>query len=236
MSNPTTTSRNSSGSTGAFRGRDGFTLVEILLAMLISSVLVLGLYAAQKQARMVIVREEGAERVYQQARLLTELLRSELSSAYAPQFGPPQQGQDAPEETANVFTLSSLPDGGTRLEFYTLNPSFKSSHRSARPARVSYRFSRSDEVDGYVLTRSQQAYAGEKPIGSAEDTTLAVGLGEFELSAFDQEEKEWKQSYESQQSLPRAARIKLRWSSNIDPHETVFLSSVLISSSAPMIP
>ena len=73
----------------------GFTLMEILLAMLITSILILGVNAAYRQAYLLWSNVEDSRPAYHAARLITETLRRELSCLYFPEVaeqedsGPP---------------------------------------------------------------------------------------------------------------------------------------------------
>ncbi len=91
--------------------QNGFTLIEILLVMLITSVLVLGVNAAFRQAHMLWSRAEKQRPVYQKTRLFFDTIRNELTCLYIPEI---DDEQPAP------FSLSASPDGTVRLSFLTM--------------------------------------------------------------------------------------------------------------------
>ena len=124
-----------------------FTLIEILLAMLISAILVLGMHAAFRQALLIWSKTEGRRPAYQDARYLTELFRNELSSLYMP---------PSDEEEGNSFELLTLPEGAVELSFYTLNPSYRGGIASNLMSKVTYQFNNASNEDFPVLSRSEQ--------------------------------------------------------------------------------
>ena len=113
---------------------NGFTLVEILLVMLITSILLLGVNTAYRQGRLIWTNIESRRPIYANARLITETLRQELAGLYIPNV--PEQKQIIP------FHLSCSPEGTIELSFYTLTPCWITSVRSSYIARLSYSFSK----------------------------------------------------------------------------------------------
>lgn len=192
----------------AAAGPRGFTLVEILLVMLMTSILVLGVNAAFHQARAIWSSAEDRRPFYHQARLILDTLREELAGLYMP---PVVEDQDAP------FRLLSSPDGSVELTFDTLSPSWKGDLASSRIARVRYVFATDRNTGQAVLQRMEQPWAGEKPIGAEDVSTVATGLSAFAVQAFVPGDTDkagragWEASYESKDKPPRAIKVELRW-------------------------
>ena len=63
----------------------GFTLVEVLVAIVIFMIIIGSIYGALRTANMSVSRTEERADVYQTARVLLEQINSELCSAYQPQ-------------------------------------------------------------------------------------------------------------------------------------------------------
>lgn len=187
---------------------EGFTLVEILLVMLITSVLVLGVHATFHQARAIWSSAEDRRPFYHQARLILDTLREELAGLY---MAPVAEDQEAP------FRLTSLPDGSAELAFGTLSPSWKSDAAASRIARVRYVFARDQNAGTGVLQRVEQLWAGDMPIGVEETSIIAERLAAFTVHAFVPEDADtagqadWKASHESKDKPPRAVKVELRW-------------------------
>lgn len=131
-----------------------FTLVEILIAMLITSILVLGINTAYRQAHLIWQSAESKRPIYHNARIIFETLRQELSCLYFPQL--PDQEPNHP------FNLSSLPDGTAELSFYTLTPSWTTAPQSSLIAKVRYSFCKDTDTDQTLLIRTEQLCSGEK--------------------------------------------------------------------------
>lgn len=201
----------------------GLTLIEILLAMLISSILILGINAAYRQAHLIWSNAESRRPIYYTARLVTETLREELSCLYFPPVD---------EEHGSPFRLLTLPDGTVELTFYTLTPSWKGSPESSRIAKARYSFSRDPYTDETLLQRFEQLCAGEKIIGKERSDILIIGLSDFRVWAAvanpDSPGDLWRESYESKDSPPKAVKILLKWATTADLPEIDFQTSILI--------
>ncbi|MCK4794419.1 MAG: prepilin-type N-terminal cleavage/methylation domain-containing protein [Desulfobacteraceae bacterium] len=204
-------------------GYRGFTLIEILLVMLITSILVLGVNTAYRQAHLIWSNVENRRPTYYTARLITETLRKELSCLYFP----PTTDQDN-----SRFRLLFLPHETTELAFYTLTPSWKGSLESCRIAKVSYRFTKDPHTEETVLQRFEQPYAGEKMIGKESSDVVVRGLSDFSVWVIDPNSGSyvdlWKQSYNSKDTPPKALKVSLKWAATEEVPEISFQSYILI--------
>ena|GEM_PF-2431307 len=186
--------------------RPGFTLIEILLAMLITSILVLGVNTAYRQAHLIWSKAENLRPVYHTARLVTDTLRQELSSIYFP----PADSNEQPR-----FALRSLPNKGTEFFFYTLTPAWAGDIESSRVARIRYQFGMDPDTQETSLVRFEQHCSGEKPI--AKETSQLVARGLSDLAAWvarpgdGSEANPWKRSYKSKDKPPRAMKVVMKW-------------------------
>lgn len=183
-----------------------FTLIEILLVMLITSILVLGVNTAFRQAHMVWSRVEKQRPVYQKTRLFLDTIRDELACLYMPQVD---------DEEPAPFSLSALPDGTVRLSFLTLNPAWKNSFLSNFPARASYEFTSDSDSGQRVLSRTEQLFSGEKSIGTEQEDAILEGFSGITIQAFDPNEdslaNSWKTNLQCSQTPPKAVKIFLKW-------------------------
>jgi prepilin-type N-terminal cleavage/methylation domain-containing protein len=186
----------------------GFTLIEILLVMLITSVLVLGVNAAFRQAHMLWSRAEKQRPVYQKTRLFFDTLRDELSCLYLPKIDNEQQ-QPVP------FSLSALPDGTIRLSFFTMNPTWKDTAFSNLPAKVSYEFTTDPDSGRRVLSRTEQLFSGEKAVAAEQKETILDGFSGITIQAADPEARSladsWKNKLQCSHSPLKAVKILLKW-------------------------
>jgi prepilin-type N-terminal cleavage/methylation domain-containing protein len=195
--------------------KSGFSLIEILLVMLITSILVLRISAAFKQVHMLRSRIENNRPVYQQSRLILDTIRSELSCLYSP--------SSSQEQQLRPFALSSTPDGTTQLSFYTLNPAWKNTAISSYPANVGYIFSTDSQSEHKLLVRTEQLCAGEKTIAAPTKDTILNGLSEFNVWAIghdsDFSPDSWKSNLECKQIPPKAVKVQLIWFIGNNQHD-----------------
>jgi len=212
--------------------RDAFTLVEIMLVMLITSVLVLGVNAALRQAHLLWSRIEEDRPIYQKSRLVIETLRQELGCLYFP--------KGTEEQQLIPFHLSTLPDGITEISFHTLVPSWMTSPASSYTAKVCYRFSTDSETDQGLLTRTERYFSGEKPIAAENKDVILKGLAEFNAWVIDSNSNfsldSWKNNLECDTSPPRAVKIQLNWPQSGDSPKHLFQIIIVIPCQAQSSP
>ncbi len=167
--------------------RRAFTLIELLIAMFITSIIVLGLHAAFKQATVLFARTQQPRQIYHIARLFTETLRREFAALYIPpSLDPNQPNQHLPKEDANGFS------------FHTLNPSWNTQRPTARSAKITYKFTNESDFGRGVLIRSEQLYATEIPLAPPKTSIIAQNLDDFNISIIN-----------DQDSNPKAAKISI---------------------------
>lgn len=185
----------------------GFTLIEILLVMLITSVLVLGINAAFRQAHMLWSRVEKQRPVYQKTRLFFDTLRQEFSCLYLPKIEEQQQPA--------AFSLSAMPDGTVRLSFFTMNPAWQGTVASDLPAKVSYEFSTDPDSGKKILARTEQMFSGEKQAAAEKKETILDGFSGIVIHAADPDigslADSWKNELQCSSKPPKAVKILLKW-------------------------
>ncbi|MFC1677108.1 prepilin-type N-terminal cleavage/methylation domain-containing protein [Planctomycetota bacterium] len=204
--------------------QNGFTLIEILIAMVITSVLVLGLHAAFGQARLLQSRIQDNRDAYQQSRLFFETVRTELACLYFPKAGD--------EQELKPFSLSTLSDGTTQLTFYTLNPAWQNSPMACRSAKVTYLFAEDPQAEHKILTRTQASCSGEKVIAQESKETILDRLSQFNVWALDPnsdvESDSWKRNLASETTPPKVVKIELKWPQLEKQSELNFQTSIKI--------
>jgi len=206
--------------------RAGFTLIEILLAMLITSTIVLCVNAAYQQAYRLYSEIETNRPVYHDARLIAETLREELSCLYVPV----EQNQEI-----TPFKLLTRPDGAVELQFFTLAAMWRGSPETTGIARIRYVFAPDQDKGNTVVQRFEQPWSGEKPIGQEKTDVVAEGPLEYSLWAFDpngpdSSPESWRQSYDAKGLLPRAVKVRLSWPASKGPSQISLTYSIRILS------
>lgn len=212
-------------------GCKGFTLIEILLAMLITSILILGVNTAYRQAHLIWSNAELKRPIYHTARLITETLRQELSCLYIP---PMNEGED------NVFELIYFPNEKTELTFYTLTPLWKGSLESSRAAKVRYKITRDADKEEILLERFEQYCGGEKKIGRESSDVFAVGLSDFRIWIIDPnsspQHPSWQESYHSKDTPPKALKVSLKWGGSRQVSGVVFQTVLPVPCRGSLVP
>jgi prepilin-type N-terminal cleavage/methylation domain-containing protein len=195
--------------------RAGFTLVEILIVMLITSILMLGIHAAYQQAYRLWSRAEDSREAWYQARVLTETLREELSGLYLPPRA--AEGEEEVRDTEPAFQLSSGPDQAVTLSFFTLTPAWHTDAAFSRMARVCYRFDRDPDTGRTLLQRRETLCASEKLVGMETAAVLTEDLAECKVWVLTARNgasgESWRESYQSDDRPPGAVRVRFRWCS-----------------------
>jgi len=217
--------------------RHGFTLVEILLALTISSIIILGTNAAYQQAFKVWSSIESRRPIYDNARIITETLRQETSCLYIPPV--PKDQQEEGQQDSTMFRVSNIPGHGCELTFYTHTPSWNETLESSRIARVSYRFTREQGTNTNQLIRTEEPCGGDKIIGIARTDIISSDISEFKVSVIDPNSgaggNSWKESYESKDMPPKAVKVSLKWAETDKAPETEFESCIYVSTSSSVL-
>lgn len=211
-------------------GHNGFTLIEVLLAMLITSILILGVNTMYRQAYMIWSSAENLRPVYHTCRLITETLRQELSCLYFPPAGQ----DDGPR-----FELICQPNEKTEFAFYTLTPAWRADLESSRIARILYRFTRNPDTQETVLERFEQPCAGETPIGKETPDLVLKGMADLAVWVVDPNSEPgpdaWRQSYSSKDVPPKAVRVLMKWQATDKAPEVTFECCSFIPCDSPAL-
>lgn len=184
--------------------QNGFTLIEILLAMMIATILAAGINASYRQISSVSGYIEQQRGIYQQGRDLITTLRDELSGLYA-------LASDDANSNQDFFTLSAT-NSGQELTFFTMMPSWNQIAASGRIAKVTYSFKKTNIST--QLIRKEQLYSGEKAIAQESSQVLDEKLAEFVIEvtdSFNANEDSWQKAYDAQSSIPKAVKIQIRY-------------------------
>lgn len=220
------------GANCRFAPNRGFTLVEILLAMLITSILVLGIRGMYHQAHVLWSEVEDTRPIYHAARIITETLRQEVSGLY---FPPVEEDNSEP-----VFSLTYLPTGQIDLLFYTLTPSWKSGIELSRMAKVRYAFTKDESTGEAILYRTEQLCASEKLLGGENTEVILTGISDFYVWADNPNPNTsgdlWMQSYDSKDKPPKAIKILIRWKGTRNSDLSGFEASFPILCQGPIQP
>jgi prepilin-type N-terminal cleavage/methylation domain-containing protein len=218
--------------------KGGFTLIELLLVLLISSVIVLGINAAYRQAHLIWASCEDPRPIYHDARLITETLRREFACLYFP------PRPDANEPNADE-PFQPISIGTDAFAFYTLAPSWKAGLPASYIARVRYRLTQDPVTGEKMLERFEQPCAGEKFIAKETSDIVARGLSEFDVSVSGGDgqvnEGNGKSDDEGdggkeEGAPPNVVKVSLKWAATGNVPDVGFETTILVPSEAPLTP
>ncbi len=186
----------------------GFTLIEILLAILIGSLVLTSVYGVFSSVSRARNRLEVEGNLYHQARIFFDRLGGELGSMTTSPLG-----------KKSIFSSGTNQDGETFFEFNTelVSPGLK---KYGGFSRVRYEIRQGKEtVD---LLRSEQSLLAD--LAASEPLLFIAGLKTFRLRYFSQ--GTWHDSW-SNKSPPQLLEITLEV--EVDERLIVFRSSFVLS-------
>jgi len=198
--------------------QNGFTLVELLLVMLISSIIVLGIHAAYRQAYQICSRVEKPRSTFESVRIISDTLRVELSSIYFPKTSDANNSENPEGNPSEPIIVKD-----NLITFYTLNPAWRTDPACSRIARVTYSFGEFENTDQKVLVRHESLYAGEKPAGTKTTDVIADNLAEFKISLIK------KAQNKEEKNPPKAVKLTLKFADS-QPSEESFHTTIFIPS------
>jgi len=185
----------------------GFTLIEILLAILISSLVLTTIYGVFSSVSNARNRLETEGDLYHQARIFFDRIGGELSSM-----------RSAPLGAQAIFSSGEDPSGETFLEFNTglVSPGLQ---KYGGVARVRYEIRQSGESAD--LLRSEQSLLAD--LAASEPLLFIAGVKTFRLRYFSR--GSWQDDW-SDKNPPQSVEITLEL--EIDDHLITFRSSFVL--------
>ena len=179
----------------------GFTLVEMLVALTISSIIILAVNAALSQGMRLWRRVEEPRSHEEQGREIIRLMRTELAGLYMP----PKKGNEEPPLTY----FHSSQTGEFKCSFFTTTPSYECGLRPGRCARVTYEYRCTQ--DSGVLIRRECLAAGQKIISESTADVLADGVSSFSFRLLTGEGKAYQLSQEGEPKPPGMVAMNVGW-------------------------
>ena len=219
------------------RGREGFTLLEILLAMSIFAIVLSTLYTAYTGTFRNVDETESQADIYRMARIALERIAEDLESAYIPPWavGPETEGetkQAAPfvGETAQISDRSA----DTLLFLSRAHLVFDEEEVDTTVARISYDVRQSEEDEEiFLLYRSDTPGFEEGPEQGTGGLILCDGLHAVNFTYYDDEGRgydRWDSTNEEfKDRLPVMVSIVLEFVDKRNPEAPLkFVSGVVL--------
>lgn len=209
---------------GCERAGMGFTLLEVLLALFIFSLVASAALGAYRGTLGVMDEAGVQETIYQAARISLERIALDLASAYVP-----QAASSAQRETANaekvVFQgerkeIGDLPSA--ELRFWSLaHIRFSEESPIAEPAEIAYYGVAGEEKGVLDLYRSDTPLSRDRPEPGTGGVLLCKGLSSLSFIYYDAEgepHEEWDGRVgASSGRLPSRVAVRMEFPNPKDP-------------------
>ena len=178
--------------------RPGFTLIELILAIAIASLVVTLVFSTYHTVTVILQGQEDRRRGADKVADAVRQLERDLACTFAPKSdaacGFELQKGTTPAAARLSFCTAVMPANETDLRWFELH-------------RVVYGIG-ADAANSPVLFRADQPLAGPGAFAPPVTNTLAVGVESFRVSVYDG--AAWNEEWSSAGSgCPRAARIEL---------------------------
>jgi prepilin-type N-terminal cleavage/methylation domain-containing protein len=185
----------------------GFTLVELLVALTLSSILILTIHSAFRVGVKLWRHVETPRPFEEQGRRTLTLFRSELAGLYLP---------DTRHEKNRPLVHEKYESNQWKLAFFTTTPSFHQNPSASPCARVTYELRTADNhsTRRNVLIRREQWVAGEKPVADPTANVLAEGMSACSVQLLDEKGAKLQMAESRRQTSPAMLAIELQWSRN----------------------
>ena len=186
----------------------GFTLIEILVATAIASIILMIVYTSYQSIIKSIKRATGHAEFYENVNLALSKIDMDISNAYYTR------------NNKKITFICEEVSGNSKLGFVTVNHNsyiFSGNLTKPYPAsdikEVGYSLKRDKKTQGlYTLLKNEKLHYGEDrsiPASSGSENIILVNVVSLKF-AF-QRDKDWYENWDSRQTnmLPRAVRTTL---------------------------
>jgi len=220
----------------------GFTLLEVLLAFFIFSILFITIYSSYSGSFKTITMTEARMELYRKAAIALERISEDIQASYV--SVPSQEGHGKPAEYTRFFGENNDITGreADTLQFFTrMPPLFDDEMKTASSGRVvSYDVEQGSSEDDLVLLRFENPEFADEPEERA-GLILCDSLRAINFTYFDADgaaHDSWDSDSEEYDSyLPRMVTIALEFLNFENPeHPFKFTTSVILPLDPPEIP
>jgi general secretion pathway protein J len=219
-------------------GHSGFTLLEILIAMVIFVTLLTTIYASYTGTFRVIGGTESQAEVYQMARITMERMLEDLESVYV-QEGNRQAGSEGEGESFFQFLGEEREIMGQRADILRFlsnaHIDFSGKDPGYGATQIGYYVKEGDDGEGLVLYRAdipllKETYPLDEMSGGL---VLCEGLVSVAFTYYGEEgqtSSSWDSMNESAENkIPKAVSITLEFENALNPElPIIFMTSVAL--------
>lgn len=218
------------------RIEEGFTLLEILIAVAIFGMTVSAVFTAYRGTLSIIDETESQEDIYQMARIAMERITGDLESAYFRQtVKPVEAGQETSQPIlfrGEKKYLEDLLCGELRFQSLA-HLTFSDEKSLAEPAEIAYYGATVTDDDVFDLYRADTSLTREKPEPGTGGLLLCKGLSSIDFIYYDAEgeaHETWDSNEgPSEGKLPSRVSIVMEFPNRTDPERPFrFMTGVAI--------
>jgi len=215
---------------------EGFTLLEILIALFIFAMVASAIFTAYRGTLSMMAATESQEDLYQMARIAAERITGDLESAYFNGEEPSSEtDQETPDRVLFQGERKEIQDVRfSELRFVSLaHLTFSDENSLAQPAEISYYAVAGSEEGQLDLYRSDTSITHERPESGSGGVLLCRGLSAIDFvyyNAGGEAHESWD-SYEEpfKGELPTRVTILLEFPNRGDPdHPLRFTTGVAL--------
>jgi general secretion pathway protein J len=220
------------------KGYSGFTLLEILIAILIFSTLLTTIYASYTGTFRVIDDTESQAEIYRMARIAMERMLEDLESLYI-HNGTQQGGSEEEQESSFQFFGEEREIMGRRADTLRFISSahidFTGKDPGFGPTRISYYVKENDDGEDFILYRSDNPLSMETHPFDEESGGLVLceGLASVVFTYYGEDGQtftNWDYMSEvSEKKIPKAVSVTLAFENALNPELPItFTTSVAL--------
>ena len=205
-----------------FNTDKGFTLLEVLLAFIIFSILFITIYTTYSGSFKTINMTEHRMELYRKAAIALERISEDLQGGYISLLPPNSFGQPA-EYTRFLGEDNDMNgmDADTLSFFSAIQPLFSDEDERSSGQVISYNVIQGSEEDELILLRSEHPEFNDETEEEREGLVLSDGLQAINFTYFDDDgvvHESWdSDSEELSGRLPRMVSISLEFLNHENP-------------------
>ncbi|MDO8527622.1 MAG: type II secretion system protein GspJ [Deltaproteobacteria bacterium] len=210
-----------------FKSSRGFTLIEVLVAVGLISVIMVLIWQATGQTLKAKQRIEKRNEVYHNARVSVDKMVQDISMAFL-LSGPSQLGQR--QGSPQLKTVFKGEEDSLFFDSLSHLRLFQESKESDS-AEVGYKLENDpDGRDTKMLMRRESKWIDDKPEEGGVWFPLSYGVKNLKLEYYDAKKGEWQSSWNTDSDtgpkLPRAVKIKIAFENPDNKDEDVMITTV----------
>jgi general secretion pathway protein J len=215
--------------------RQGFTLLEILVAMFILVVILSTVYTSFTGSLRIVNMTESQAETYQMARMALERLIEDLEAVYIPQDIASRTGPEELGDTEEVPEFEGVDDdiagrSADSMRFFSrAHLVFGDQDLPCETAEISYSVAEDEQEETFTLYRRDRLRVEEAPDESDRGLPLCEALVSVGFQYYDDKGEEYDSWDSAEKGFPAMISLSLEFVNPSDPESTLnFATSVAL--------